>query len=642
MTAINPINMSWASLLPQMELQGAQQRLAEQQAALTGAQTATQQQVAQQQAIGTKIAQARLPVMLQAYAMARGGMPGNPVGAPTSPGGMPEGPPAPAVPNAAGGPPGPQPAGPPPDQSGVAPPPKPIMPPPPPQNPLDATGEQAGPGGSKTPWYNPQAVMEALRNRFFVNQAGTPAENQQLYAAAMTGDPGLANAAKVRLQQGVTRRLMESRYDSTNMYDALSTVVDAGQGDALAQLKAVAPKVAARLQAQVKDPEKQDADARAFAAYVAGEVHQYTGRAVELRPDGYYVDKLTGKVVPGVGRSGLSMPQWENLAMAGETPVAVPQSNGSTAMVPRWQAPGQNARSLTDWILKAAQGSGVWGAQPGISGGPKAEAQTMASAAAQNVHNQAVRAATAPIVAANPILQKALADPTYKLPATPPTFGTSITPQQQAIQVQQANSEAELAQDGNITTQAGQQALTYLTAAKRILDAHGAPVTGLYGDVMAQVSRVAPNGIDAANYQMVAKYLSNAALQNAKALYGPRMSTMEVKLQLQEMNPNTHMQPAAIRSLIDENIRNTQYMLGAAQRIPVYLAHHGNPMFFQEWNRKYWPQSQIVNKGEGPVQGSSTAKSYPTPSPAAYALLKSNPKLAPMFKQQFGFLPAGY
>lgn len=266
----------------------------------------------------------------------------------------------------------------------------------------------------------------------------------------------------------------------------------------------------------------------------------------------------------------------------------------------------------------------------------------MASVAAQNVHNQAVRAATAPMVAANPTLQKALADPTYKLPPTTPTFGTSITPQQQAIQMQRASAEGELTQDASLTTQASQQALTYLTAAKRILQARGGPVTGLYGGVLTEVDRVAPHGVDAANYQMVAKYLSNAALQNAKALYGPRMSTMEVKLQLQEMNPNTSMQPAAIMNLIDENIRNTQYALGAAQRIPVYLAHRGNPMFFQEWNAKYWPQSKIVNKGEGAVGSKASAKSYPTPSPAAYALLKSNPKLAPMFKQQFGFVPAGY
>lgn len=609
----------------------ARQHLMQQQGGLINQQAAAEKQIAMQQAIMTRIQQARLPIMLQAYHEAAPGIPGTNTAMPVSPGGMPLTPQAPVPegpPGAPGAPPAPgvqqQQA----DQSGVpgadAP------------NPLDvpvgmppAAPTQPGPGGSKTSWYNPQAIDQALRERYFVNQAGTPQENQQLYAANLTHDPGLIAAAQMRLQQGIKRRMAEAQYDSSNTFDALTSVVDAGEGHAMMQLKMVAPKVAERLAATVKDPGKQDADARAFAAYMAAEVHQYTGRAVTERSDGFYVDKLTGQPVAGVGRAGPTVAQWEGLAQQGMAPVPVPQSNGTTRMVPRWQAPGQGAATLEDWMMQNARGAGVWGAQPSISGAPQAIVQKQIGQAAQNVQQRQVQAATAPMVAADPTLGKALQDKTFKMPDATPTFGTSITPGAEALQKETALSTANLSHDAKLTTDASQQALMYLDAAKRIMLAKGAPVTGLWGGLASDINRVAPHGIDAANYQVVAKFLAQAALSNARAIYGARMSQMEVKLQLHEMSPSKTMQPAAIMKLLDQNIRNAKYALSSAQRIPVYLAHKMNPMWFSQWNAKYWPQQKIVNAGLSPV--TAKKKGRPAPAPGTvmdgYRFKGGNPNL---------------
>lgn len=612
--------------MPQALEAAMRMRVGTQQAGLVQQEAARQQQLAEQAAIATRIQQARLPIMLNAYKQAATGLPGNPAG-PTTPGGMPmQG--APPTPDAQPTPAGAAAAAA--NQSGAAPP---------DTNPLDAT--TAGPGGSATPWYNQSAIDAALRSRFFVNQAGTPQENQALYNAKLTNDPGLIGAATMRLQQGIKRRTAQSQYDSTNLYDALDTVVSAKPGSALAQLEAVAPAVAKRLQMQVKDPAKQDAEARAFAEYISGEVHQYTGRPVVQRPDGYYVDKVTGRVVPGVGRSGLSMAQWESLAQEGLAPTPVPQSNGTTRMVPRWQSPGQNAPNLESWILNMARGAGAWGAQPGVSGGPRADAQSNASQAATTVQQRAAQAATAPQVAADPTLRKALQDPTFNLQQSPAVFGTSITPEAQGIQSAQAASAAKLAQDAKLTTEAAQQAQTYLQAAKRIMMARGAPVVGLYGDVLSEINRIAPHGVDAANYQMVAKFLSQAAVQNTKQIYGSNPTENEVQLQLHQLNPSTSMQYGAVMDLLNENLRNTQYALSSAGRIPVYLAHGKNPMWFPEWNAKYWPQAKAVNKGLAPV-GSTPSNAAATAPAPQWALLKlrQHPELAPEFEAQFHYLPS--
>lgn len=612
--------------MPQALEAAMRMRVGTQQANLVQQEAARQQQLAEQAAIATRIQQARLPIMLNAYKQAATGLPGNPAG-PTTPGGMPmQG--APLTPDAQPTPVGAAAAAA--DQSGVTPT---------DTNPLDAT--TAGPGGAATPWYNQAAIDAALRSRFFVNQAGTPQENQALYNAKLTTDPGLVGAARMRLQQGIKRRMAQSQYDSTNLYDALNTVVSAKPGTALAQLEAVAPGVAKRLQMQVKDPEKQDADARAFAEYVAGEVHQYTGRAVVQRPDGYYVDKLTGRIVPGVGRSGLSMAQWEALAQEGMAPTAVPQSNGTTRMVPKWQSPGQNAPNLESWILNMARGAGAWGAQPGISGAPAAEAQKSATQAATTVQQRAAQAATAPQLAADPQLRKALADPTFNLQGGPTTFGTSITPEAQGVQQAQAAAAANLSKDAKLTIDASQQAITYLQAAKRIMMARGAPVVGLYGNVLAEINRIAPHGVDASNYQMVAKFLSNAALQNTKQIYGSDPTEKEIALQLHQLNPSTTMQYPAIMNLLDENLRNAQYMFQSAQRIPVYLAHGKNPMWFPEWNSKYWPQQKFVNKGLRPVGAGPKEEAPATPAPpAALVYLRQHPELAAAFEAHYHYLPA--
>jgi hypothetical protein len=152
-----------------------------------------------------------------------------------------------------------------------------------------------------------------------------------------------------------------------------------------------------------------------------------------------------------------------------------------------------------------------------------------------------------------------------------------------------------LLQDSQDATTTASQSLTYLNAAKAIMDNKGANV-GAYGGLVAQASRLLPGqSVDATNYQEVAKYLGNAALANAKAVYGQRMTQSEVGLQLNELSPSTKMTPQAITNLINANARSAQYTIDSAQRTRAYLATGGDPQQFGSWNQAYYPREKIVN-----------------------------------------------
>lgn len=473
-----------------------------------------------------------------------------------------------------------------------------------------AAPNQSGVASPETSWYDPANIDAALRSKYFVPPV-TPGEAKTIQRAALIGDPGLLENAKMQRQFRIDQQTAASQYDANNLYDAIHTVVDAEPGHALAQLEAIAPNTAAKIRKMIPNAADEDAAARAYAAHVGGNVHQYTGRKVVTRPDGSYVDEVTGRPIPGVEKSGLTEDQWANLAKAGNNLVDIPTGDGGTTKVPQWRA--NNAPSLSAWVMQQAAHGGDHGSQPTVGGVPKLRAQQGAAAGIA----AAEKAGPGPGVngpqkegttvnakgEVDPVMSKALADMDFKY--TPPRrpYGTSLSPDEQELKNKQTAAAVDLKKTVNEGIPAAQMAQTFYRAAQDILDSKGA-TTGKWTSVLAHAGQWVPGvHIDATtNYQELAKYLGNAALQAGKAIF-PKMTDKASALSLEKLNPAPDMTEPAIRNMLKTGTAIAQYSLDSANRVGAYLRSGGDATRFPDWNAKYFKQADYVaaKSGNGPA-----------------------------------------
>lgn len=296
---------------------------------------------------------------------------------------------------------------------------------------------------------------QSLRQALAVNDAGTPQEQQAiarntLMAHTLGGLPGTAGTvlggratgaleqAKVQRQLGIEQRHMNSQLQSSNLFDKMRSVVDAGQdGQALYTLDAIDPSMAARIRSKVKDPEEQEADAMAYATHFAGEVHQYTGRGFRNLADGTPVDDLSGIPIPGAGRSGLSMQQRVEMFKSVLDPMAIPDGKGGTMQMAKWKVPvalgglGASSPMAASMALAAAAGSPAAAVQVSKSA-PAADLRNTAS----QVHATARSNAAPGTATSNPHGIATYSDPSKAPPAPTGTFPTDV------------NAPRKLGQDG--------------------------------------------------------------------------------------------------------------------------------------------------------------------------------------------------
>lgn len=485
----------------------------------------------------------------------------------------------------------------------------------PPAGAIGSTG--ATPDDIASHAFNSFAPVPTARPTALVQKAGL---------AAMAGVPEYGQNLLAQYDQSVATTNQQRQLGATSAYLAAQSVANAPAGAAWSVLNRQNPNAAAAIQQQYADdtPEQLDQDVRLYASHVGAAVHQYSNRPTDMQ-NGVLVDKVDGKPVLGTDQvlTGLSATDKQKAFEDANKLVTVPQGNGNPDLtVPQWKAMG--AHSAESYVIaadQAARSSANAPASPqsGAGAPPLLSAATGSATSAPAPKQPASGSqAAAPVGAApNPY-----ADSDYKLAVPKVQPGVGSTPGQIDQQKATVAARTDLLKDSQDATSTAAQSLTYLNAAKAIMQSKGAPTVGLTGPLANEVSRVF-GGVDATNYQEVAKYLGNAALQNAKATYGQRMTQSEVGLQLNELSPSTKMTPDAINNLIGTNIRNAQYTMDSAQRVNKYLGTGGDPQQFSEWNQKYWPQSKAVN-------GSSAAPS------ASAATMPTGAKLQAYATAHFG------
>jgi hypothetical protein len=95
------------------------------------------------------------------------------------------------------------------------------------------------------------------------------------------------------------------------------------------------------------------------------------------------------------------------------------------------------------------------------------------------------------------------------------------------------------------------------------------------------------------------------------------MTQSEVGLQLNELSPSVHMTEDTINDLLNTNIRNAQYTIASANRVPAYLAKRpdgskNDAQYFNQWNEAHFSRAAAVNQGNG--QSKTQAGGMPDPA----------------------------
>ena len=428
-------------------------------------------------------------------------------------------------------------------------------------------------------------IAQGYRNKYFVNPARTPTEQAQYDIAARAEATGVLSGDSA-VQQANT--------------DWQTRVT--GQQ---AQNRNAAQQEADTLYSQATDP-TADYAARAAAGVRFNAVHQWTGDTYTTANGNKTIDR-TGAPAIGAAAQQLTPEQMTGLIQDAQRLIPVPNSDGTTTLTPNWQAhhaPSPQAYAQLNASF-ATSGLALPGANaplvtlgthaPGPSrarvtpNAPQSPPRTVTPAAA----------AVAPGQQTDPYLSRALSDTSWRAPSFPVISGTSQSPQALNYKNQIIDSGVQLSKDADSVTNTSAMSLQYLKAAQSIMASKGATV-GAYGNVVAQAERLVPGApkVDASNYQQLAKYLSNAAAQTAKASF-PAATQQEMGMQFEEMSPNVKMTDATISDLLSTNIRAARYTIDSANRAKAYVGNDqyplNNPINFEKWNQQYYPREKIVN-----------------------------------------------
>lgn len=501
----------------------------------------------------------------------------------------------------------------------------------------DTADTDAGPSGGGTKAADPDPKRfrphdetaayfdQQASDKFRVNPAFNPQEQAMFNAGipmAIAGDHSMLDAAKTQHDQRVNTQTAQSQVESQKAADKLYAINTAPDGTSFQALKGANPAAANHLAAihglDPTKPEKwtpeqkaeMDENTRKYAGMVHNSLFQYTGDKLEDK-NGQNRNSRTGELPIGDQTQGLSPEQWAEKYKDATSLVTIPDPNGGPDIqIAKWRAnsaksPNAYIRSTTGKAANApgsplaTDNTGV--GAPGAPSSAPPSGSTGGAAAVTSQQNAPSPAAAKPgNLTQDPVLRKALADSSYAKPeqAPRPVGGFAGMSKQDNASLE---SRTALLKDSEDATSAAQLSNQYMTAAKQIIDSKQVPTTGPFGALLAKASAVLPGQhVDATNYQEVAKYLGNAALAQAKGIYGARMTQSEVGLQLNELSPSVHMTDQAVRNLLDTNIRSAQYTIDSASRVKQYLASGGNgkggdPQNFSKWEAAYFPRGQAVN-----------------------------------------------
>jgi hypothetical protein len=485
-----------------------------------------------------------------------------------------------------------------------------------------STPSAPAPADSNAPIGSTGAGATDVANQVFsefapIPTARPPAVTARIYQANIAGMPDVGTAIGAQYDAMVSGENQRRQLGANAAYQTAEQVSSAPDGAAWDTLNRVQPQLATVLKEKYAGdtPEALDADTRAYAQHFGIAVHQFSGRDAEFQ-NGVLVDKKDGKPVLGGEQvlTGLDAAGKQKAFDDANTMVTV----GDGLPQPKYEAAGFH--SAEAYVVAADRAARSSAAAPAHAVAAPAAPGSVPRTTQPPASTPATKGNPAP---ADPVLKSALADSSYRYQPPPAPKNQSDL----AANTDQAKANVvarnTLKTDSDDATKAAAQAQTYLQAAKSIMDSKGANV-GAYGGLVAKASALLPGqSVDATNYQEVAKYLGNAALANARGIYGNRMTQSEVGLQLNELSPSVHMTDSAIANLLNTNLRASQYTIDSAKRVVPYLSAGNDATNFGKWNQQYFDQGKTVNASSPARPGQQTSGAASISSKAQYDALPS-------------------
>jgi hypothetical protein len=505
---------------------------------------------------------------------------------------------------------------------------------------------------------DPGAIDKAYRNHYYIPPVppGSLDALNRAYAIDPQDQNGMGpKSVQTRIDIWKAQRVAQVQQDSRNDFDALSAVTNAPDGQAMNVLETSHPDVVAALKKKFANDPNEDRDeedqARLWSAHAAGAVHQYTDRPAKADSAGVYRDEATGIPIPGVDQVGLSKDQYIKLAHEAITPsVDMPDGNGGSIKVAPWKAAqlggAKNINGPGDWIMVQAAQRNLPGADGGAAqnqnGAHTQEARKVAQSALDTAQaNHAAAPDTNPSGTPKSVngtgtarnaqgnvdtdLTTALQDKKYQY--TPSNNGvpykatigaTPPTPVMDDMKNQTA-ARNDLAKTSNQGVGAAAASLTMYKAAQDVL-AKGNYDGGAWNAELAKYSKWLPAGWQnhmAGDYQEVAKYLGNAALQSGKGIFA-KMTEKESDTVMHDLNPSPGMDPGALSDMIGRGAKTAQYALDSAKRVPAYL-HSGNDANqFNSWNQEHFPMQTETQPTVAKPNAGVTAPKYNDAQVSAY------------------------
>ena len=312
---------------------------------------------------------------------------------------------------------------------------------------------------------------------------------------------------------------------------------------------------------------KGEADAKAFAAGVAGNIHPWTGRGIDTTPAGVVIDKVDGRPVTGVNQiTNLGGKEIADIAARGHAKVDT-FINGQPAQLEQWQI--DKAPDYSTW-LQSQLNQATRGVPPTASG---AQPPNTAPGGSGAVPAPPAASPKAP-GAAQPNAQGAptASNPSNALPNGLPGVDITTLPKREAVSIpqgqsmtadQKASVDRDNAQTASLLQSASESSANDAKMRSLLNQANGelakinprtvGPGSDFYNSFLkfkAGVTGGSPN--DLVNEQELDKFLNQVGAQNVRTLLsGQKITNQEMMVFMTRGSPNTEQSVQTIKNLVN-------------------------------------------------------------------------------------------
>lgn len=402
------------------------------------------------------------------------------------------------------------------------------------------------------------SVLPAYYQKKYAVAPMTAQEVARLNQAQVSGgyfkNPGLAQSIQTDIQQRIATEMFQNQQDARLRHDAAYQVATAPSGN-YQMLKQADPVPAAAIAKRLGfdaasggAPPEADAAAQQYATANTNDLHPYTGDEYK-DADGQRINSRTGLPTIGAAAQQVGPAKQADLMNDAQGLVDVPQSDGSTAKVPKWRAVG--AASPQAYVAQVTGGV----KQPTAPQSPAPVAPPKRAMAPPPQGDPSTQSPTLPIDISK--LPKIQSSPVVsgRTPSIAQNVDMEALGKEKNRQLDAASEQQALAARSNALLVPFQQKLN------KINPRDVGPGSGAYKgllELQTAITGKAPN--DLVDMGVVDKFANQLGVQNVKSLLqGERITNQEMMNFLTRASASNTQPVDVMKSIIAYQKANNDY-----------------------------------------------------------------------------------